>query len=188
MDVQEATTCRLPDLKERHLPENCREAVNTILKETYGYEQFRNLEIYDDLFKGKEKLCISQGQLIENVILEAEEAWKGETKIDNILLTAPTGSGKSMLFQLPAIYLGKEYNLLTIVVSPLKALIVDQVESLQELGVYACGNMPRPIYRRNRRWRFIGRCVRGRLICSISRRNCFSLRHQAFCSERRIGL
>ena len=50
------------------------------------------------------------------------------------MLTAPTGSGKSLLFQLPAIYLGKEYNLLTIVVSPLKALIVDQVESLQELG------------------------------------------------------
>jgi hypothetical protein len=38
------------------------------------------------------------------------------------------------LFQLPAIYLGKEYNLLTIVVSPLKALIVDQVEGLQDLG------------------------------------------------------
>ena len=134
MNVQEATTRRLPDLKERHLPENCRETINTILKETYGYEQFRNLEIYDDLSKGKEKLCISQGQLIENVILEAEKAWKGETQVDNILLTAPTGSGKSLLFQLPAIYLGKEYNLLTIVVSPLKALIVDQVESLQELG------------------------------------------------------
>ena len=77
MNVQEATTRRLPDLKERHLPENCRETINTILKETYGYEQFRNLEIYDDLSKGKEKLCISQGQLIENVILEAEKAWKG---------------------------------------------------------------------------------------------------------------
>lgn len=117
MNVQEATTRRLPDLKERHLPENCRETINTILKETYGYEQFRNLEIYDDLSKGKEKLCISQGQLIENVILEAEKAWKSETQVDNILLTAPTGSGKSLLFQLPAIYLGKEYNLLTIVVS-----------------------------------------------------------------------
>ena len=107
MNVQEATTRRLPDLKERHLPENCRETINTILKETYGYEQFRNLEIYDDLSKGKEKLCISQGQLIENVILEAEKAWKSETQVDNILLTAPTGSGKSLLFQLPAIYLGK---------------------------------------------------------------------------------
>ena len=38
------------------------------------------------------------------------------------------------MFQLPAIYLGKEYNLLTIVVSPLKALIVDQVEGLQDVG------------------------------------------------------
>ena len=56
MNVQEATTRWLPDLKERHLPENCRETINTILKETYGYEQFRNLEIYDDLSKGKEKL------------------------------------------------------------------------------------------------------------------------------------
>ena len=56
------------------------------------------------------------------------------THLDVYKRQAPTGSGKSLLFQLPAIYLGKEYNLLTIVVSPLKALIVDQVESLQELG------------------------------------------------------
>lgn len=133
-DLEEETTQRLPELRERHLPETCREAVNTLLKETYGYDRFRELEVYDDLFKGKEKLSISQGQLIENVILEAERAQKGEAEIDNILLTAPTGSGKSLLFQLPAIYLGKEYNLLTIVVSPLKALIVDQVEGLLDLG------------------------------------------------------
>lgn len=133
-DIKEETTLQLPELKERHLPETCREAVNILLKETYGYDQFRDLEIYNDLFKSKEKLCISQGQLIENVILEAEKAQKSETEVDNILLTAPTGSGKSLLFQLPAIYLGKEYNLLTIVISPLKALIVDQVEGLQDLG------------------------------------------------------
>lgn len=137
MNVQEATTRRLPDLKERHLPENCRETINTILKETYGYEQFRNLEIYDDLSKGKEKLCISQGQLIENVILEAEKAWKGETQVDNILLTAPTGSGKSLLFQLPAIYLGKEYNLLTIF--PFEGVDCRPGGKSARTGVYACG-------------------------------------------------
>jgi len=104
------------------------------LKDTYGYDHFRNLEIYADLFRSRETLCISQGQLIENVIREAEKAQKREAEPENILLTAPTGSGKSLLFQLPAIYLGKEYNLLTIVVSPLKALIVDQVEGLQDLG------------------------------------------------------
>ena len=86
------------------------------------------------MFRSRETLCISQGQLIENVIREAEKAQKREAEPENILLTAPTGSGKSLLFQLPAIYLGKEYNLLTIVVSPLKALIVDQVEGLQDLG------------------------------------------------------
>ena len=123
-ETREKTVCRLPELKERHLPGDCREAVYTLLKETYGYEQFRDLEVYDDLFKGKDTLQISQGQLIESVIVEAEKARNGGEDVDNILLTAPTGAGKSLLFQLPAIYLGNEYGMLTIVVSPLKALIV----------------------------------------------------------------
>lgn len=134
IETQVETARRLPLLKERHLSDDCRNEIKELLKDTYGYEQFRNLEIYDDLFKNKETLYISQGQLIENVIREVEKAQNGETTVDNILLTAPTGSGKSLLFQLPAIYLGNEYNLLTIVVSPLKALIVDQVESLQDTG------------------------------------------------------
>ena len=49
----------------RVLPSKCREAVKVLLQEVYGYEDFRNLEVYDDLFKGKEKLQLSQGQLIE---------------------------------------------------------------------------------------------------------------------------
>lgn len=134
MMTQTGEVPRLPELKERHLPENCRQGVTELLKDTYGYDHFRNLEIYADLFRSRETLCISQGQLIENVIREAEKAQKRGAEPENILLTAPTGSGKSLLFQLPAIYLGKEYNLLTIVVSPLKALIVDQVEGLQDLG------------------------------------------------------
>ena len=134
MMTQTGEAPRLPELKERHLPENCRQGVTELLKDTYGYDHFRNLEIYADLFRSRETLCISQGQLIENVIREAEKAQKREAEPENILLTAPTGSGKSLLFQLPAIYLGKEYNLLTIVVSPLKALIVYQVEGLQDLG------------------------------------------------------
>lgn len=134
MMTQTGEAHRLPVLKERHLPGECRQSVTELLKETYGYDGFRNLEIYDDLFKNRDTLCISQGQLVENVIREAEKAYKSGEQPDNILLTAPTGAGKSLLFQLPAIYLGKEYNLLTIVVSPLKALIVDQVEGLQDVG------------------------------------------------------
>lgn len=66
----------------------------------YGYEDFRNLEVYDDLFRGKEKLQLSQGQLIEEVIMEAEKGIKGDSSAHNLLLTAPTGAGKSLLFQL----------------------------------------------------------------------------------------
>lgn len=118
----------------RALPSGYRETVKILLKEMYGYEEFRNLEVYDDLFKGKEKLQLSQGQLIEEVIVEAEKGIGDGADIRNLLLTAPTGAGKSLLFQLPAIYLGNEYKLLTLVISPLKALIVDQVEALQKLG------------------------------------------------------
>jgi len=134
-----ATTRPLPQLKPRRLPEACRDSVKTLMKEVYGYDEFRHIEIYDDLFRGKNKICISQGQLIEHVLREAEKACDGATDVDNILMTAPTGSGKSLLFQLPAIWLGREYGHLTLVVSPLKALIVDQVESLLETGYTRVG-------------------------------------------------
>lgn len=138
-DLKEGPVSPLPKLKERKLPACCREAVCKLLKDVYGYEQFREFEIYDDLFKSKETLSISQGQLIESVIAAAEHAFQGEKEVDDILLTAPTGAGKSLLFQLPSIYLGNEYKLLTIVVSPLKALILDQVEALQGLGYNRVG-------------------------------------------------
>lgn len=116
------------------LPKECRKGVKDLLKSIYGYTDFRELEIFKDLSLGLEKLKISQGQLIEGVIIESEKAQEGITAIDNFLLTAPTGAGKSLLFQLPAIFLGNEYKLLTIVISPLKALIVDQVEGLRDIG------------------------------------------------------
>ena len=134
MEIPDKTSRPLPILCKRSVPEDCRAEVYGLLKEVYGYDDFRDLEVYDDLFKGKDKVVLSQGQLIEHVIREAETSREGKTDADNILLTAPTGSGKSLLFQLPAIYLGRQYSMLTLVVSPLKALIVDQVEGLSDLG------------------------------------------------------
>jgi ATP-dependent DNA helicase RecQ len=51
----------------------------------------------------------------------------------DVLAVMPTGSGKSLCFQLPAIVRGS----LTLVVSPLIALMRDQVAQLRELGVEA---------------------------------------------------
>ena len=52
---------------------------------------------------------------------------------ENILAVMPTGSGKSLCYQLPAIV----HKRLTIVVSPLIALMRDQVQQLQARGVAA---------------------------------------------------
>src|ERR1700685_1251951 len=51
----------------------------------------------------------------------------------NVLSVMPTGSGKSLCFQVPALMLGG----LTIVVSPLVALMQDQVAALRLAGIAA---------------------------------------------------
>lgn len=63
-----------------------------------------------------------------NAILPAKE---------NLLISLPTGAGKSILFQGPALFRAALSDKLTLVVSPLKALITDQVENLQERGFYS---------------------------------------------------
>ena len=52
----------------------------------------------------------------------------------NTLVSIPTGGGKSVLFQGTALYRAAFTNRLSIVVTPLKALMQDQVESLHDLG------------------------------------------------------
>ncbi len=52
---------------------------------------------------------------------------------NDILVTLPTGGGKSVLFQAPALYRGSISGRLTIVVTPLKALMEDHVSKLWEL-------------------------------------------------------
>lgn len=53
---------------------------------------------------------------------------------EDVLVVLPTGGGKSLLYQVPAIV---RKGQLTLVVSPLKALQVDQVEWLTTKGVQA---------------------------------------------------
>ena len=53
------------------------------------------------------------------------------------LVVLPTGGGKSLCYQAPAYLLSKKGRGPTVVVSPLIALMKDQVDSLRELGVAA---------------------------------------------------
>ncbi|MGM0166511.1 ATP-dependent DNA helicase RecQ [Enterococcus sp. AZ135] len=82
------------------------ERLKELLAEKFGYTQFRN---------GQEKI-------IQKVLQK-----------ENVLGIMPTGGGKSICYQLPALVLEG----LTLVISPLISLMKDQVDSLNEVGIPA---------------------------------------------------
>lgn len=104
-----------------------------ILKKYWGYDSYRNLPVYDmgKLEKGeKEVVQVSQENIISNLVQQVEHC--GEDKdFRDLFVTAPTGAGKSVMFQVPAIYLAEKFELLTIVISPLIGLMNDQVKNLE---------------------------------------------------------
>lgn len=116
---------------EDNLKIEVRPEISSILNSIWGYPSFRSLKVYKNLYENHDITEISQGEIIETVIRQCELAYEEDyTKMRNILLTSPTGAGKSLLFQLSAIYIAQKYGLLTIVISPLLALMDDQVKGL----------------------------------------------------------
>jgi superfamily II DNA/RNA helicase len=51
---------------------------------------------------------------------------------DDLIVSLPTGGGKSLIFQVPALALSEATLRLNVVVSPLRALMTDQVENIPE--------------------------------------------------------
>lgn len=60
-----------------------------------------------------------------------ESAIRGES----LLTIFPTGGGKSLTFQLPALMAGRNIHGLTVVISPLQSLMKDQVDNLAARGI-----------------------------------------------------
>ena len=64
-----------------------------------------------------------------------EKAVKAAIDNKSILAVFPTGGGKSITFQVPALMNGAATKGLTVVISPLQSLMKDQVDNLERIGI-----------------------------------------------------
>ena len=83
------------------------------LQKYFGFESFRSYE----------------GEALQ------ENAVKAALNNESILTVFPTGGGKSLTFQLPALVAGEYSKGLTVVISPLQSLMKDQVDNLERSGI-----------------------------------------------------
>lgn len=60
---------------------------------------------------------------------------------ESLMTIFPTGGGKSLTFQLPALIQGQAMRALTVVISPLVALMKDQVDNLKARGIEAVATL-----------------------------------------------
>lgn len=91
-------------------PSSVLSPAQSVLQDVFGYEQFRG----------------PQQAIVEHVIGGGDA-----------LVLMPTGGGKSLCYQVPAIVRQQQGRGVTIVISPLIALMHDQVGALHEAGVDA---------------------------------------------------
>jgi len=64
-----------------------------------------------------------------------EKAVKAAVDGKSLLAVFPTGGGKSITFQLPALMSGESVSGLTVVISPLQSLMKDQVDNLEKISI-----------------------------------------------------
>lgn len=72
------------------------------------------------------------GRPLQQSIVEAAMAGK------HVLAILPTGTGKSLCYQIPALSRFEKTGALTVVISPLVALMADQVAGLEARGITTC--------------------------------------------------
>ena len=92
----------------------------SLLEQWFGFEGFRPKPAGED------------GRSLQETIVAAAFAKS------SVLGILPTGTGKSLCYQLPALASYRRTGALTVVISPLVALMADQVASLKRQGISSC--------------------------------------------------
>lgn len=103
-----------------------------ILKRKNDAYSFKTIDFYVEPGYTLETEEISQGEIVSALVNNAVKAYT-EEDYNDVFVTAPTGAGKSILFQIPAIYLAENYELLTIIITPLIGLMNDQVNNIESM-------------------------------------------------------
>lgn len=110
----------------------------SILKQKFKYSSFKEIEFYSNIEnKSKETIKLSQAQIIDDIVNQSELSLSGQL-FNDVFVTASTGSGKSLMYQIPAVYLTQKHSEnkpLTIVISPLIGLMNDQLDGLLDRGI-----------------------------------------------------
>jgi ATP-dependent DNA helicase RecQ len=148
---------------------------------------FRYIPFYEDPAVSTSTVNISQGFLLAQIINQAKCAL-GSDIYSDLIITAPTGAGKSLFFQIPAIYLHVNYNAITLVITPLIALMNDQVLELNKRGVNFATYLNSEITYEERRDRLFGIHEGKYSIVYLSPELLLSNDIDYIIGERKIGL
>ena len=110
-----------------------------------GFESFKQIEIYENPVESNKIITITQEDIINEIVNQIEKSKNIDEENNNfyrdVFVTAPTGAGKSVMFQIPAVYAANKFGALSIVISPLVELMNDQVDNLQRRGYHRAARL-----------------------------------------------
>ena len=88
-----------------------------------------------------EESTFTEEDIINEIVNQIEKSKNIDEENNNfyrdVFVTAPTGAGKSVMFQVPALVMWKERRAWTLVIEPTVSLMVDQVTTLNAKGISA---------------------------------------------------
>lgn len=154
-----------------------------------GFSNFRELTFYKKPELNNETIEITQGQIISEIIEQSEISYEGDETARDIFITAPTGSGKSLMFQVPAVYLARNYGKLTLVIEPIKALMQDQIDQLKQRGYNRVETFNSDLISQNEKEEVLRRIKKGEVdLLYVSPETLLSYSIQTLIGDREIGL